>query len=76
MLEVELRQMPDATLSISEALSSAMLESLINGRLDIAALCNARSSPNIELTALQQKELFLVQARDQAWEPALSRCRG
>lgn len=58
------RQMPEATLTISEGLSSAMLESLVNGRLDIAVLYNARPSPDIEITALQQEELFLVQARD------------
>jgi len=56
-------QMPEATLTISEGLSSAMLESLVNGRLDIAVLYNARASPDIEITALQQEELFLVQAR-------------
>lgn len=57
------RQMPEATISISEGLSGAMLESLINGRLDVALLYNARPSPDIELTPLQREELFLVQAR-------------
>ncbi len=57
------RQMPEATLTISEGLSSAMLESLVNGRLDIAVLYNARSSPDIELIALQEEALFLVQSR-------------
>ncbi len=57
------QQMPEATLTISEGLSGAMLESLVNGRLDIAVLYNARPSPDIEITALQQEELFLVQAR-------------
>lgn len=56
-------QMPDATLSISEGLSSAMLESLVNGRLDIAVLYNAMPSPDIEITPLQVEELFLVQSR-------------
>lgn len=60
------RQMPEATISISEGLSSAMLESLVNGRLDIALLYNARASPDIELTPLQQEELFLVQSRAHA----------
>jgi LysR family transcriptional regulator, nitrogen assimilation regulatory protein len=60
------RQMPEATISISEGLSSAMLESLVNGRLDIALLYNARPSPDIELTPLQQEELFLVQSRAHA----------
>jgi LysR family transcriptional regulator, nitrogen assimilation regulatory protein len=60
------RQMPEATISISEGLSSAMLESLVNGRLDIALLYNARPSPDIEITPLQQEELFLVQSRAHA----------
>ena len=57
------RQMPDATLSISEGLSVAMQESLVNGRLDIAVLYNARPSPELDITALQREDLFLVQAR-------------
>ncbi|MEO8543797.1 MAG: LysR substrate-binding domain-containing protein [Burkholderiaceae bacterium] len=60
------RQMPEATISISEGLSSAMLESLVNGRLDIALLYNARPSPDVELLALQREELFLVQSRAHA----------
>ena len=56
------RQMPEATISISEGLSAALLESLVNGRLDIALLYNARQSPDIEITPLQVEELFLVQA--------------
>ncbi len=57
------RQMPEASISISEGLSAAMLESLINGRLDIVLLYNARASPDIELTPLQVEDLFLVQSR-------------
>ena len=62
-------QMPDATISISEGLSTAMQESLVNGRLDIAVLYNARPSPELELSALQQEELFLVQPRGGARQP-------
>jgi LysR family nitrogen assimilation transcriptional regulator len=57
------QQMPEATISISEGLSAAMLESLVNGRLDIVLLYNARPSPDIEITPLQDEALFLVQAR-------------
>ncbi len=57
------KQMPEASISISEGLSTAMQESLVNGRLDIAVLYNARPSPELDITALQQEELFLVQAR-------------
>lgn len=56
------RQMPEASISISEGLSAALLESLVNGRLDVALLYNARQSPDIEITPLQVEELFLVQA--------------
>ncbi len=55
--------MPQATLSITEALSTSMLESLASGRLDIAILYNAMPSPEIELTPLFEEDLFLVQAR-------------
>ena len=57
------RQMPEATLSISEGLSLGMQESLASGRLDIALLYNARPSAEIELTALLQEALFLVQRK-------------
>nr|WP_295769852.1 LysR substrate-binding domain-containing protein [Rhodoferax sp.] len=57
------QQMPDATISISEGLSVAMQESLVNGRLDIAVLYNAQSSPEIETSPLQDEDLFLVQLR-------------
>jgi len=56
-------KMPAATLSISEGLSAAMLESLVNGRLDIAVLYNAGPSADIEITPLQVEDLFLVQSR-------------
>lgn len=56
------KAMPDATLSISEGLSSAMTESLASGRLDIALIYNATRSPEIELTPLLGEDLFLVQA--------------
>ena len=55
--------MPQASLSITEALSTPMLESLASGRLDIAILYNATPSPEIELTPLFEEDLFLVQAR-------------
>ncbi len=57
------QQMPDATISISEGLSTAMQESLVNGRLDIAVLYNVRPSADLEITALQLEDLFLVQPR-------------
>jgi len=55
--------MPEASLSISEGLSVALLESLLNGRLDIAVLYNAQASADLDITPLMVEELVLVQAR-------------
>ena len=57
------QQMPDAQLSISEGLSAAMQEWLVNGRLDIAVLYNAQTATGIEVTPLLDEELMLVQLR-------------
>jgi LysR family transcriptional regulator, nitrogen assimilation regulatory protein len=55
------KQLPQATLAISEGLSVAMQEALVNGRLDIALLYNASATPDIELTPLLEEALYLVQ---------------
>jgi LysR family transcriptional regulator, nitrogen assimilation regulatory protein len=54
-------RLPQAALSISEGLSFAMQESLINGRLDIALLYGAFATPGLEITPLLEEDLFLVQ---------------
>jgi LysR family nitrogen assimilation transcriptional regulator len=54
-------RLPHAALSISEGLSFAMQESLINGRLDIALLYGAVATPGLEITPLLEEDLFLVQ---------------
>lgn len=54
------RQLPDASLSISEGLSVAMREALVNGKLDIALLYNATPSPDVELVPLLEEALYLV----------------
>jgi LysR family nitrogen assimilation transcriptional regulator len=56
-------QLPEASLSISEGLSTTMQEWLVTGRLDIALLYNAQPSPDIEITPLQDEELLLVERR-------------
>lgn len=63
------QKMPDATISISEGLSAAMQESLINGRLDIAVLYNAQPSSDIEISPLPDEELVLVQAQPPGQRP-------
>jgi LysR family transcriptional regulator, nitrogen assimilation regulatory protein len=57
-------QMPQATVTLQEGLSTAMLESLLNGRLDIALLYNATPQAEIELTPLLTEAVYLVQALD------------
>ncbi len=56
-------QMPEARLSISEGLSSALQEGLAAGRLDIAVLYNAQPSRELDLSALMEEDLLLVQRR-------------
>ncbi len=57
------QQMPDAVISIGEGLTAGMQESLVNGRLDIAILYNARPSSDIDIEPLIEEDLVLVQAR-------------
>lgn len=57
------QRLPDAQLSISEGLSTAMQENLQSGRLDIAVLYNPSPVPGIEHRPLVEKELLLVQPR-------------
>jgi LysR family transcriptional regulator, nitrogen assimilation regulatory protein len=57
------QQMPEARISISEALSVAMQTSLLTGHLDIAVLYEPAPSPGLELTPLTSEELMLVQVR-------------
>lgn len=64
------QELPEASLAISEGLSSSMQEQLISGRLDIALLYNTVESPDLELTPLLDEELFLVSRPDQAPDQA------
>jgi LysR family nitrogen assimilation transcriptional regulator len=57
------QRLPEAQLSISEGLSTAMQENLQNGRLDIAVLYNPSPMPGIEHQPLVEEELLLVQPR-------------
>ena len=58
-------KLPQAALSISEGLSVAMQESIINGKLDIALLYGAVPTPGLEITHLLDEDLFLVQRQSQ-----------
>ena len=57
------QKLPQAQLSISEGLSTAMQENLQSGRLDIALLYNPSPLQGLEYTPLMQEELVLVQPR-------------
>jgi LysR family nitrogen assimilation transcriptional regulator len=57
------QQLPQAQLSISEGLSTAMQENLQSGRLDIALLYNPSPLQGLEYSPLLQEELVLVQPR-------------
>lgn len=58
--------LPGASLSIKEGLSDALLQSLINGRLDIALLYNAPPHADIDNQPLFEEELVVVQRREDA----------
>lgn len=60
------QELPGATLSIKEGLSDALLESLVNGRLDIALLYNAPPHADIDNEPLFNEELVVVQRCDES----------
>lgn len=57
------KQLPNATLSISEGLSLVMQEWLLAGRLDVALLYNPSPSPGLDLSPLTNELLYLVGPR-------------
>lgn len=68
MLTVQLtrafrKQLPNASLSITEGLSLMMQESLLAGRLDIALLYNPSASAELDLIPLTSELLYLVGPR-------------
>jgi len=54
------QRLPNATLSITESLSSAIQGALVAGRLDIALLYNPLPSHELDSTVIMEEELFLV----------------
>ncbi len=56
-------QMPDASISFSEALSTTLQDGLVNGRLDVVVLYNAQRASEIDLLPLTEEELVLVSVR-------------
>src|SRR3954462_10794970 len=54
--------MPEARLSIGEALSAGLTEGLASGRLDIAVLYNAQPSRELDVEPLIEEDLMVVRA--------------
>ncbi|MEB0138450.1 MULTISPECIES: LysR substrate-binding domain-containing protein [unclassified Undibacterium] len=54
------QHLPNATLSISEGLSTSMQEWLLTGRLDIALLYNPTQTSELALTPLAEERLYFV----------------
>ena len=58
-------KLPQAALAISEGLSVAMQDAILNGKLDLALLYGAVPTPGLEITPLLDEDLFLVQRQGQ-----------
>lgn len=56
-------RLPEATLSIGEGLSSALIEGLRQGRHELVVLYDAVAAPDLEIEALLDEELWLVEPR-------------
>jgi len=57
------KRLPNAALSISEALTISMQEGLQTGRLDIALLYNPPATPELDTLPLLDEDLFLIGMR-------------
>ncbi|MBC3885284.1 LysR substrate-binding domain-containing protein [Undibacterium griseum] len=57
------QRLPNATLSISEGLSTSMHEWLLTGQLDIALLYNPALTTELEITPLAEEALYFVGPR-------------
>ena len=66
-------KLPQAALSISEGLSVAMQDAIINGKLDIALLYSAVPTLGLEITHLLNEELCLVQRQSERQSERQSR---
>ncbi len=54
------RTLPEAGLTLTEGLSQGMLESVVNGDLDLALVFNPTPSPELDLTPLARYPLYVV----------------
>jgi len=66
LVEAFRARLPAATLTVVEGLSTYMVEWLVQGRVDCAAVYNATPSPAVELQPVLEERLYLVSARGKA----------
>jgi LysR family nitrogen assimilation transcriptional regulator len=69
LVEAFRERFPKATLTVVEGLSTFVLEWLVQGRVDIAAVYNATPAPAIELQPVLHERLYLVSARGEPRGP-------
>ena len=62
-------KLPQAALAISEGLSVAMQDAILNGKLDIALIYGALPTLGLEITHLLNEDLFLVQRQSERKQP-------
>ena len=63
------QQLPDASLSITEALSGAMHEAVVAGRIDLALIYNPAPSAEIDSIVIFEEDLYLIGPADGAAAP-------
>lgn len=66
LVEVFQRQLPQASITMVEGLSTYVLEWLVQGRIDCAVVYNVTPAAAIELQPVLQEQLYLVSARTTA----------
>lgn len=59
-------QLPDATVSIAEGLSSQLQDQVISNHLDVALLYNAAWSPELECSCVLEEDFYLISMRGEA----------
>ena len=69
LVEVFQRQLPQASITMVEGLSTYVLEWLVQGRIDCAVVYNVTPAAAIELQPVLQEQLYLVSARTAADRP-------
>lgn len=61
-------ELPSATFSLSDGLSSTTQELLVDKRLDIALLYEPECSSHLDVTPIMEQELFLIRGAASEWD--------